>query len=109
MKTAFVYSTEDMSALKDNAEIAEFFEGTKLQYDQSHLVVLQAGRASDDLTEFHEQVVEYTNANDFVEVYFMGLDIQFIRRVVFELMALGAAVVFQLTPFQRDFVWSQTA
>lgn len=108
MKTAFVYSTEDISALEDKAEIAKSFEGTKLQYDTNHLVVLQAS-ASDDLSEFHEQVVEYANANTFVEVYFYGLDIQFIRRVVFELMALGASVVFQLTPFQRDFIWSQTA
>ena len=108
MKTAFVYSVEDVSALEDKAEIVKSFAGTKMQYDTHHLVVLQAS-ASDDLTEFHEQVVEYANANSFAEVYFLGLDIQFIRRVVFELMALGAAVVFQLTPYQRDFVWSQTA
>jgi len=108
MKTAFVYAVENLVST-DSAEIAQSFDGTKLQYDTNHIVVLEASRSEDDLMEFHEQVIEYANAHKCVEVYFYGLDIQFIRRVVFELLALGAAVVFHLTPVQRDFVWSQIA
>lgn len=109
MKTAFVYSVEEVSGDTDCADIAQSFHGTKMQYDTEHLVVLQAGSNADDLNEFHAQVVEYANANSSVDVYFHGLDIQFIRRVVFELLSAGAQVVFKLTPIQRDFIWSVTA
>lgn len=69
-------------------------------------MVLDAGQDV-DLQEFHDQVFEYADAlpaNKCADVYFLGEDLEFIQRIVSELLAMGARVSLQTTPLQHDLI-----
>jgi hypothetical protein len=104
MRTAFVYATDDAILELAGQDLVSVFSETRMRHCTDHVVVLDIGRETDDLGEFHSQVFEYANAlpaHKCVDVYFLGDNLEFIERIVTDLLNMGARVSLQLTPAQH--------
>ena len=95
MNVAFVYAQQEI----DKDQLLQEFRLTRLDL-VDHVILFDTGGA-DDLQEFHEQVAAYTEDDEVALVAIHGLDVDFMRRVVFELIAKHVPVVFELTATQR--------
>lgn len=95
MKTVFVYANK--MALSDfndpQEEILKAFEGTALPAIAEHVVIFPVESKDEDLTEFHEQVVEHATEHGEANVFFHIVDASQLR-IVLELSALSSEVVF---------------
>ena len=103
MRTAFVYATDGAISELAGRDLVSVFSETRMRHCTDHVVLLDVC-AGDDLGEFHSQVFEYANAlpaHKCVDVYFLGDDLEFIDRIVTDLLNTGARVSLQLTPSQH--------
>lgn len=102
MKTAFVYTTETTSE-NYTAQVCSYFHGTAMERCADRVVVFDASDAPMELSEFHDELLAYTNAapTECPPVYFMTDDFQFIERVMAELCARNVTAAFMLTPHQN--------
>ena len=95
MKTVFVYANKmALSEFRDpQEELLKAFEGTALPLIAEHVVIFPLESKDEDLTEFHEQVVEHAAEYGEANVFFYTVDASQLR-IVSELLLLSSEIIF---------------